>query len=247
MARLTALNIGDRVVAVVDSMVRNSKGVLLYTEGMAGEIVDERIEDGQTEFKVDFDDKDKLTWVKATSLKAEEYYDNEDNEDDDYDCCQCDKPCIHWEDDDFEDDEDDDDYYSLGQAVSLTNRYAGVNVGDIVEIVEVGFGYYNVLVGEGRLATLEKQDVFVIPDNGDIYLHIMDLRKLRALGLSFDSNGNLNDKCGYRIINACNNKMIDKSFIIERIEDDHIFIKVSGEEKAIPVSFLSQGYVELRD
>lgn len=232
MAKLTALNIGDRVVTVVDSMVRNSKGMLLYTEGMAGEILDERIEDGQTEFKVDFDDKDKLTWVKATSLKAEE----------DDDCgCACDKPC---ENDDF----DDDDYYGLGQAVSLTNKYAGVDVGDIVEIVEVGFGYYNVLVGEGRLATLEKQDVFVIPDNEDIYLHIMDLRKLRAFGLSFDSDGNLNDKNGYRILNAENNKMIDKSFIIERIEDSYIFIKVSGkEEMAIPVSFLSQGYVELRD
>lgn len=241
MARLTALNIGDRVVTVVDSMVRNSKGMLLYTEGMAGEIVDERIEDGQTEFKVDFDDKDKLTWVKATSLRAEEDY-SYDDEDEEY--CICDNPCVNCM---CDDDEDDDDYYSLGQGVSLTNKYAGVNVGDIVEIVDVGFGYYNILIGEGRLATLEKQDVFVIPDNGDIYLHVLDLRKLRKLGLSFDSDGNLNDKSGYRIINAYDNKMIDKSFVIERIEDDHIFIKVSGEEKAIPVSFLSQGYVELRD
>lgn len=206
---------GDTIIAIIDS----SKG--LYKSGMVGVVHGYRSVDGG-EYLIKFDDKEKRTWVKKENIQKLTRFESDT-------CKACDEQNGH----------------SL-RGIILSDKYMGecLSAGDVVEILDEGFGYYTVDNDFCDEVNVEKQDIFVL-DTDEIYIHVLDLRRLRSLGFEFDSKSNLclngNIYIPYNMID-----IIDKSFKCFVDEDNEIVFNYKGEEVVIEDYEIINGLVEFR-
>lgn len=209
---------GDTIIAIIDS----AKG--LYKAGMVGVVHGYRSVDGG-EYLIKFDDKEKITWVKKENIQKLTRFES--------DTCGACNAC------------DEQDSHSL-RAIVLSDKYIGefLSAGDVVDILDEGFGYYTIDNGFYGKVSVEKQDVFVL-DTDEIYIHVLDLRRLRSLGFEFDSKSNLclngNVYIPYNMID-----MIDKSFKVFIDEDNEIVFNYKGEEFVIEDYEIVNGLIEFR-
>ena len=193
----------------------------LYTEGMIGTVQDFRPVDSG-EYLVKFDDKTKKIWTSGENIRY--YSEVEELTDDECDC----KYGILVGD--------------LGD-LDLLN----VKAGSKVKIIEDNFGYYGVISKDGIEYDVEKQNVFVIPENKPFYIHVKDLRKLRELGCEFGNDSGLYYK-EEPFIAPNLLDIIDKSFVAEyNDENQKVTFMYKGVEYNIADWELSIGLIELRD
>lgn len=265
---------GTKVVAVRNSV----KG--FYSVGMTGVVNDYRVSGNEDEYLVAFDGRAKRVWTSAKSILEAVIFNSGDRviatkdspkglyvagmtgtvEDHRYDDgleykvdfdAKSRKTWVMAQNLDGFDGVDVVDDEDCIRAILLSDQDDLASAGDIVKIFDEGFGYYTVLDEDDDCYDVEKQDVFIIPENKPLYVHILDLRKLRELGCEFGSDSRLrftDDKGEKHIFLSPDDlDMIDKSFVVSFDADGEIYFEYNGHNCYIRPYEISNGLVEFRD
>lgn len=180
-------------------------------------VADDYRNDDGGEFLVRFNDRERRAWCNSGNLAKAVSYAD--------DC--------------------DDDCTDVKSAILIKDQ-EDYKAGTVFKIVGDGFGYY-IVDRDGDRFNVEKQDLFIIPEDEVFYIHILDLRKLRKLGCHFGKDSGLlyGDK---KFIAPNMTHTIDKSFVAS-VNDTKGIIEFTYKGKTYTIQSweLDAGLIELRD